>query len=240
MSIHKKIAQVLQRVAAVQKTVQNGQKTRSIDAVLEALHPEIERANIYIYPSKIRDFSLTGRTSKTGNPVMQCTFIQEFCVVDADSGESITLEIPTEGVDATAGDKATAIARTYAFKAALTQLFFLVTKEYETEELKEALLPASAQAKQLPKPSNALQINQQSTTTAPTNQIFKAVTGPEKTWLSSVIKEKLIAKNIDTENGNIKKVYLEIADKYTKEELPEKIAEAVENLFVENLTLLLA
>ena len=128
MSIHKKIAQVLQRVAAVQKTVQNGQKTRSIDAVLEALHPEIERANIYIYPSKIRDFSLTGRTSKTGNPVMQCTFIQEFCVVDADSGESITLEIPTEGVDATAGDKATAIARTYAFKAALTQLFFLVTK----------------------------------------------------------------------------------------------------------------
>lgn len=236
MTIHKKIAQVLQRVAAVQKTVQNGQKTRSIDAVLEALHPEIEKANIYIYPSKIRDFSLTGRTSKTGNPVMQCTFIQEFCVVDADSGESITLEIPTEGVDATAGDKATAIARTYAFKAALTQMFFLVTKEYETEELKEALLPASVQAKQLPRPSPALQINTQSAATVP--HIFKATTGPEKTWLSSVIKEALVAKNIDTENGNIKKVYLEIADKYTKEELPEKIAEAVEKLF--SLTLQLA
>lgn len=237
MTIHKKIVQVLRGVAAVQKKrAANGFKFRSIDDVLEALHPEIESAGIYIYPSKVRNYELTGRTSKSGNPVMQCNFVQEFQVVDADSGDAIAIEVVAEGVDATAGDKATEIARSYAFKAALSQLFFIVCKEIEQPNYAEAALPPSALAQKNTQEQKPAQLPQRSETIVPSSQeklLFSAVSIAEKKYFATMIRDALVARGQTASDDKVRKIHAKVNGKCTVDELQQKLAEAVEELFCE-------
>lgn len=126
--IYSAIIAVMADVGAVGKTSRNQQQGfmyRSIDAVMNALHPAMAAHKIFCAP-EILEQTREERTSSKG-----ATLIYSICKIKytfyAEDGSNVSVVVIGEGMDS--GDKATNKAMAIAFKYACFQLFCIPTEE---------------------------------------------------------------------------------------------------------------
>ncbi len=131
--IYKAIAAVLSDVGAVGKDGQNTfdkYKYRSIDAVMNAMHPAMAKHGVFVTP-EVLEQSREERTSKNGGALIYSITKVKYTFYTAD-GSSVTATVIGEGMDK--GDKSMNKAMSAAFKYALFQVFCIPTEEFVDSE----------------------------------------------------------------------------------------------------------
>lgn len=164
--IYKAIAGVMEDVGAVGKNgvnKQQGFKFRSIDDVMNALHPAMTKHKVFTVP-EILEQTREVKTTKNGTELLfsLCKIRYTFFTED---GSSVSAVVVGEGMDS--GDKATNKAMAIAYKYACFQVFCIPTEEMmdpdaerpEMEEEKKAAgqkksaaKPAASEKKAKPDP----------------------------------------------------------------------------------------
>lgn len=238
MSIHKKIVNIIQSVGAIDNTRKSataGYAYRSIDDVIVALRAHVQRERIYILPTNITEYYAEEGKSKSGLPVRICRFVQHFKVIDADSETYIETAIATEGMDASATDKATAIARSYALKSLLCTLFFVATHEALPDpEHIDVEVQAQKKPPTLPSPPKPTPkvLEEKSTSVSPikSDEPFHCITQFEKSLLMSTIKEECTVQGLEFTNTLAKAVYDNIVGKTTVNGLKSFVHDFLANM----------
>lgn len=142
--IYKAIAAVLSDVGAVGKDGQNAfdkYRYRSIDAVMNAMHPAMAKHGVFVIP-EVLEQSREERGAKSGG-VLIYSIIKVRYTFYAEDGSSLTATVIGEGMDK--GDKSVNKAMSAAFKYALFQVFCIPTDEFSDSE------DESPEARQKPK-----------------------------------------------------------------------------------------
>lgn len=131
--ICKAISAVLSDVGAVGKDGQNTfdkYKYRSIDAVMNAMHPAMAKHGVFVTP-EVLEQSREERASKSGGILIYSITKVKYTFYTAD-GSSVTATVIGEGMDK--GDKSMNKAMSAAFKYALFQVFCIPTEEFVDSE----------------------------------------------------------------------------------------------------------
>lgn len=131
--IYKAISAVLSDVGAVGKDGQNTfdkYKYRSIDAVMNAMHPAMAKHGVFVTP-EVLEQSREERPSKNGGVLIYSITKVKYTFYTAD-GSSVTATVIGEGMDK--GDKSMNKAMSAAFKYALFQVFCIPTEEFVDSE----------------------------------------------------------------------------------------------------------
>ena len=131
--IYQAIQKVMAKVGAVGKDSLNPQqryKYRSIDAVMNALHPALVDAGVFVAP-EVLETSREERTTKNG-AVMIYSVAKIRYTFYCDDGSSVQAVVIGEGMDS--GDKSMNKAMSAAFKYALFQTFCIPTEEMHDSE----------------------------------------------------------------------------------------------------------
>lgn len=142
--IYKAIADVLSDVGAVGKDGQNAfdkYRYRSIDAVMNAMHPAMAKHRVFVIP-EVLEQSREERGAKSGGALIY-SIIKVRYTFYAEDGSSLTATVIGEGMDK--GDKSVNKAMSAAFKYALFQVFCIPTDEFSDSE------DESPEARQKPK-----------------------------------------------------------------------------------------
>lgn len=131
--IYKAISAVLSDVGAVGKDGQNTfdkYKYRSIDAVMNAMHPAMAKHGVFVTP-EVLEQSREERSSKNGGLLIYSITKVRYTFYTED-GSSVTATVIGEGMDK--GDKSMNKAMSAAFKYALFQVFCIPTEEFVDSE----------------------------------------------------------------------------------------------------------
>lgn len=131
--IYAAIAAVMADVGAVGKDATNTfdrYKYRSIDAVMNAMHPAMAKHNVFVTP-EVLEQTREDRTSKTGGPMIYSVTKVRYTFY-TDDGSQVTATVIGEGMDR--GDKSMNKAMSAAFKYALFQVFCIPTEEMVDSE----------------------------------------------------------------------------------------------------------
>ena len=131
--IYKAISAVLSDVGAVGKDGQNTfdkYKYRSIDAVMNAMHPAMAKHGVFVTP-EVLEQSREERSSKNGGLLIYSITKVKYTFYTED-GSSVTATVIGEGMDK--GDKSMNKAMSAAFKYALFQVFCIPTEEFVDSE----------------------------------------------------------------------------------------------------------
>lgn len=128
--IYNAVISVMAEIGAVGKNdinKQQGFKYRSIDAVMNALHPAMAKYKIFCVP-EVLEQTREERTSGKGNLLIYsiCKIRFRFYAEDGSFIDAVTIG---EGMDS--GDKATNKAMAIAFKYACFQVFCIPTEEMQ-------------------------------------------------------------------------------------------------------------
>lgn len=132
-NIYEAIAGVMQDVGAVGKDAENTfdkYKYRSIDAVMNAMHPAMVKHRVFVAP-EVLEQTREERESKNGS-VMVYSITKVRYTFYTDDGSSVQAVVIGEGSDR--GDKSMNKAMSAAFKYALFQVFCLPTAEMVDSE----------------------------------------------------------------------------------------------------------
>lgn len=139
--IYKAIAAVMADVGAVGKDATNTfdkYKYRSIDAVMNAMHPAMVKHGVFVTPEVI-DQTREEREGKNGTLMIYSVTKVRYTFF-ADDGSSVQAVVIGEGSDR--GDKSMNKAMSAAFKYALFQVFCLPTAEMiDSEQDSPELMP---------------------------------------------------------------------------------------------------
>lgn len=130
--IYKKIAEVMQKISAVEKSRNNSQqgyKFRGIDDVYNALHNTLADVGVFTVPTVLNVID-SERSTKNGG-VLICKNVKVSYKFYAEDGSFVEAIVQADGMDS--GDKAIYKALAGAHKYALLQVFCI-----PTEELKDA------------------------------------------------------------------------------------------------------
>lgn len=131
--IYSAIAAVMADVGAVGKDATNTfdrYKYRSIDAVMNAMHPAMAKHNVFVTP-EVLEQTREERTSKKGDPMVYSITKVRYTFYTVD-GSQVTATVIGEGMDR--GDKSMNKAMSAAFKYALFQVFCIPTEEMVDSE----------------------------------------------------------------------------------------------------------
>ena len=213
--IYKAIAAVLSDVGAVGKDGQNAfdkYRYRSIDAVMNAMHPAMAKYGVFVMP-EVLEQSREERGSRSGG-VLIYSIIKVRYTFYAEDGSSLTATVIGEGMDK--GDKSVNKAMSAAFKYALFQVFCIPTDEFSDSE------DESPEARQ--KPKNKIDEYAK-------REAQKAGSNAKKQIDDAAYKKKILDK--------LKKNYSpesleKIASRYEKEKIDDLTVEELKNL-VENI-----
>lgn len=132
-TIYKAISAVLADVGAVGKDGYNGfnkYKYRSIDAVMNAMHPAMAKHGIFVIP-EVLDVTREERQSQKDGVVIYSVAKVKYTFY-AEDGSSVSAVVVGEGMDK--GDKSTNKAMSAAFKYACFQAFCIPTEEMVDSE----------------------------------------------------------------------------------------------------------
>jgi hypothetical protein len=137
MSIHKKISEIMKKVAFVKKdsTIgygNNAYKAVSHDAVLRMIREHLIDVGVIVIPSQVEKGVSVPGTTKNGGAKIRFEAMYDVMFYDSDSDTSLTIRTEAHADDS--GDKAANKAITYATKNALLKAFMLETGEDETGE----------------------------------------------------------------------------------------------------------
>ena len=144
------IASVMADVGAVGKDATNkydNYKYRSIDAVMNAMHPAMAKHRLFVVPEVIEQ-TREDRTSRKGEPMVYSVTKVKYTFF-ADDGSNISAVVIGEGMDR--ADKSMNKAMSAAFKYALFQVFCIPTEEMvdsETDSPEPTKAAAKAEAKE--------------------------------------------------------------------------------------------
>ena len=213
--IYKAIAAVLSDVGAVGKDGQNAfdkYRYRSIDAVMNAMHPAMAKYGVFVMP-EVLEQSREERGSRSGG-VLIYSIIKVRYTFYAEDGSSLTATVIGEGMDK--GDKSVNKAMSAAFKYALFQVFCIPTDEFSDSE------DESPEARQ--KPKNKIDEYAK-------REAQKAGSNAKKQIDDAAYKKKILDK--------LKKKYSQenlgkIASRYEKEKIDDLSVDELKNL-VENI-----
>lgn len=213
--IYKAIAAVLSDVGAVGKDGQNAfdkYRYRSIDAVMNAMHPAMAKYGVFVMP-EVLEQSREERGSRSGG-VLIYSIIKVRYTFYAEDGSSLTATVIGEGMDK--GDKSVNKAMSAAFKYALFQVFCIPTDEFSDSE------DESPEARQ--KPKNKIDEYAK-------REAQKAGSNAKKQIDDAAYKKKILDK--------LKKNYSpesleKIASRYEKEKIDDLSVDELKNL-VENI-----
>lgn len=148
MDIYSAIHAVLADVGAVGKDATNTfdkYKYRSIEAVMNAMHPAMAKHGVFVTP-EVLEVTRDERTSKDGKAMIYSVAKVRYTFWTLD-GSSVSAVVCGEGMDR--GDKSLNKAMSAAFKYALFQTFCLPTEEMvdsETETPEIAAQPTANDA----------------------------------------------------------------------------------------------
>lgn len=126
--IFEAIAAVMSDVGAVGKDATNTfdkYKYRSIDAVMNAMHPAMAKNRVFVTP-KVEDIQREERASKNGGNLVYSIARVNYTFW-TDDGSNVQVTVIGEGSDR--GDKSINKAMSAAFKYALFQVFCIPTEE---------------------------------------------------------------------------------------------------------------
>lgn len=213
--IYKAIADVLSEVGAVGKDGQNAfdkYRYRSIDAVMNAMHPAMAKYGVFVMP-EVLEQSREERGSRNGG-VLIYSIIKVRYTFYAEDGSSLTATVIGEGMDK--GDKSVNKAMSAAFKYALFQVFCIPTDEFSDSE------DESPEARQ--KPKNKIDEYAK-------REAQKAGSNAKKQIDDAAYKKKILdklKKNYSPENLG------KIASRYEKEKIDDLSVDELKNL-VENI-----
>lgn len=213
--IYKAIADVLSEVGAVGKDGQNAfdkYRYRSIDAVMNAMHPAMAKYGVFVMP-EVLEQSREERGSRNGG-VLIYSIIKVRYTFYAEDGSSLTATVIGEGMDK--GDKSVNKAMSAAFKYALFQVFCIPTDEFTDSE------DESPEARQ--KPKNKIDEYAK-------REAQKAGSNAKKQIDDAAYKKKILdklKKNYSPENLG------KIASRYEKEKIDDLSVDELKNL-VENI-----
>lgn len=213
--IYKAIAAVLSDVGAVGKDGQNAfdkYRYRSIDAVMNAMHPAMAKYGVFVMP-EVLEQSREERGSRNGG-VLIYSVIKVRYTFYAEDGSSLTATVIGEGMDK--GDKSVNKAMSAAFKYALFQVFCIPTDEFSDSE------DESPEARQ--KPKNKIDEYAK-------REAQKAGSNAKKQIDDAAYKKKILdklKKNYSPENLG------KIASRYEKEKIDDLSVDELKNL-VENI-----
>lgn len=213
--IYKAIAAVLSDVGAVGKDGQNAfdkYRYRSIDAVMNAMHPAMAKYGVFVMP-EVLEQSREERGSRNGG-VLIYSIIKVRYTFYAEDGSSLTATVIGEGMDK--GDKSVNKAMSAAFKYALFQVFCIPTDEFSDSE------DESPEARQ--KPKNKIDEYAK-------REAQKAGSNAKKQIDDAAYKKKILdklKKNYSPENLG------KIASRYEKEKIDDLSVDELKNL-VENI-----
>lgn len=213
--IYKAIADVLSEVGAVGKDGQNAfdkYRYRSIDAVMNAMHPAMAKYGVFVMP-EVLEQSREERGSRNGG-VLIYSIIKVRYTFYAEDGSSLTATVIGEGMDK--GDKSVNKAMSAAFKYALFQVFCIPTDEFSDSE------DESQEARQ--KPKNKIDEYAK-------REAQKAGSNAKKQIDDAAYKKKILdklKKNYSPENLG------KIASRYEKEKIDDLSVDELKNL-VENI-----
>lgn len=213
--IYKAIADVLSEVGAVGKDGQNAfdkYRYRSIDAVMNAMHPAMAKYGVFVMP-EVLEQSREERGSRNGG-VLIYSIIKVRYTFYAEDGSSLTATVIGEGMDK--GDKSVNKAMSAAFKYALFQVFCIPTDEFSDSE------DESPEARQ--KPKNKIDEYAK-------REAQKAGSNAKKQIDDAAYKKKILdklKKNYSPENLG------KIASSYEKEKIDDLSVDELKNL-VENI-----
>lgn len=213
--IYKALAAVLSDVGAVGKDGQNAfdkYRYRSIDAVMNAMHPAMAKYGVFVMP-EVLEQSREERGSRNGG-VLIYSIIKVKYTFYAEDGSSLTATVIGEGMDK--GDKSVNKAMSAAFKYALFQVFCIPTDEFSDSE------DESPEARQ--KPKNKIDEYAK-------REAQKAGSNAKKQIDDAEYKKKMLDK--------LKKKYSpegleKIASHYEKEKIDDLSVDELKNL-VENI-----
>jgi len=127
--IYQAIANVMADVGAVGKDATNTfdkYKYRSIDAVMNAMHPAMAKHRIFVTP-EVLEQTREERESKDGSKRLLYSVTKVRYTFFTDDGSSVSAVVIGEGSDR--GDKSMNKAMSAAFKYALFQVFCIPTEE---------------------------------------------------------------------------------------------------------------
>ncbi len=147
--IYEAITAVMADVGAVEKDGTNTfdrYKYRSIDAVMNAMHPAMARHSVFVTP-EVLEQTREDRTSKKGDPMVYSITKVKYTFFTTD-GSSVTATVIGEGMDR--GDKSMNKAMSAAFKYALFQVFCIPTEEMVDSETDSPQPKADKQQAQKP------------------------------------------------------------------------------------------
>lgn len=213
--IYRAIAAVLSDVGAVGKDGQNAfdkYRYRSIDAVMNAMHPAMAKYGVFVMP-EVLEQSREERGSRNGG-VLIYSIIKVRYTFYAEDGSSLTATVIGEGMDK--GDKSVNKAMSAAFKYALFQVFCIPTDEFSDSE------DESPEARQ--KPKNKIDEYAK-------REAQKAGSNAKKQIDDAAYKKKILdklKKNYSPENLG------KIASRYEKEKIDDLSVDELKNL-VENI-----
>ena len=149
--IYEAIAAVMADVGAVGKDATNTfdkYKYRSIDAVMNAMHPAMVKHGVFVTPEVI-DQTRAEREGKNGTLMIYSVTKVKYTFF-ADDGSSVQAVVIGEGSDR--GDKSMNKAMSAAFKYALFQVFCLPTAEMIDSETDSPELMPKKQPEKQPDP----------------------------------------------------------------------------------------
>lgn len=143
MSIHKKISEIMKKVAYVKKdaTVGYGKSAYQAvthDGVLRIIRDHLTDAGVIVIPSQVeKGVSIAGKY-KTGGDKIRFEALYDVMFYDTDSDTHLTIRTEAHAEDSS--DKAANKAITYATKNALLKAFMLETGEDETGEASKNII----------------------------------------------------------------------------------------------------
>lgn len=143
--IYSAIANVMSEIGAVGKDGRNDfgkYKYRSIDAVMNALHPAMVKNRVFTTPEVLEQVR-EDRVSRKNEPMVFSVAKVKY-VFYADDGSSVSATVIGEGSDA--GDKSMNKAMSAAFKYACFQVFCIPTEEMIDSEQDNPEFAAPQQA----------------------------------------------------------------------------------------------
>lgn len=126
--LHAKIAAITAAITSVEKDGRNDQHNYnyvSESAFLEAVRMEMSNRNVTLFPHLIPGTLQIHDRAVTNDKGFITTCVVGYTFTDADTGESFTAEIPTQGFDSL--DKGAFKAMTGGIKYALRQVFMIPT-----------------------------------------------------------------------------------------------------------------
>lgn len=146
-AIYKAIAEVLKDVGAVGKDSKNTfdkYNYRSIDAVMNAMHPAMANHGVFVSP-EVLEMTREERQSNNGNTLIYSVAKVKYTFYTED-GSSVTATVIGEGMDR--GDKSINKAMSAAFKYALFQVFCIPTEEMVDSEAESPAVDSRKPAQQ--------------------------------------------------------------------------------------------